>query len=232
MADTQQSDWSWRLPSLLQSVCSLIILAGVFFMPESPRWLCNKDRHSEALAIFERLVEAVHDRFPGTKIGRSCLNITHPESIDDDAVRAAVAGIRAALPHAALAFERPDGVAFDPHYPNREPWLDRALWSVPVEDTLDTLGQVSKILALDPARIPPPGILVDPPEDIRLAQEQFFAAVRGALAEQTTERGFFNFRGSSTDASSCFSPEVAERLRAVKSAVDPAGVIRSNRPTG
>ena len=33
------------------------------------------------------LVEAVHDRFPGTKIGRSCLNITHPESIDDDAVR-------------------------------------------------------------------------------------------------------------------------------------------------
>ena len=54
MADTQQSDWSWRLPSLLQSVCSLIILAGVFFMPESPRWLCNKDRHSEALAIFAK----------------------------------------------------------------------------------------------------------------------------------------------------------------------------------
>lgn len=33
------------------------------------------------------LIEAVHHRFPGTKIGRSCLNITHPESIDDDAVR-------------------------------------------------------------------------------------------------------------------------------------------------
>src|SRR5919109_955806 len=33
------------------------------------------------------LVEAVHDRFPGTKIGRSCLNITDPASIDDDAVR-------------------------------------------------------------------------------------------------------------------------------------------------
>ena len=33
------------------------------------------------------LVEAVHDRFPGTKIGRSCLNITKPELIDDDAVR-------------------------------------------------------------------------------------------------------------------------------------------------
>jgi Domain of unknown function (DU1801) len=33
------------------------------------------------------LVEAVHDRFPGTKIGRSCLNITKPELVDDDAVR-------------------------------------------------------------------------------------------------------------------------------------------------
>lgn len=62
--------------------------------------------------------------------------------------------------------------------------------------------------------------------------EAGFAAVRGALAEQTTDRGFFNFRGSSTDASSCFSPEVAERLRAVKSSADPRGVIRSNRPTG
>jgi hypothetical protein len=33
------------------------------------------------------LVEAIHDRFPGTKIGRSCLNITKPELVDDDAVR-------------------------------------------------------------------------------------------------------------------------------------------------
>jgi hypothetical protein len=33
------------------------------------------------------LIEAVHDRFPGTKIGRSCLNITKPELVDDDAVR-------------------------------------------------------------------------------------------------------------------------------------------------
>jgi len=32
-------------------------------------------------------LEAIHDRFPGTKIGRSCLNITDPASIDDDAVR-------------------------------------------------------------------------------------------------------------------------------------------------
>jgi hypothetical protein len=33
------------------------------------------------------LVERVADRFPGTKTGRSCLNIRRPERVDDDAVR-------------------------------------------------------------------------------------------------------------------------------------------------
>jgi hypothetical protein len=33
------------------------------------------------------LVEAVHDRFPGTTIGRSCLNIKDPTTISDEAVR-------------------------------------------------------------------------------------------------------------------------------------------------
>lgn len=33
------------------------------------------------------LVETLHDRFLGTKIGRSCINITKPELIEDAAVR-------------------------------------------------------------------------------------------------------------------------------------------------
>jgi len=33
------------------------------------------------------LIEEVHDQFPGTKIGRSCINITKPGLIGDDAVR-------------------------------------------------------------------------------------------------------------------------------------------------
>lgn len=32
------------------------------------------------------LVDAMSDRFPGTKHGKSCLNITKPDAIDDDAV--------------------------------------------------------------------------------------------------------------------------------------------------
>ncbi|KAI9371061.1 general substrate transporter [Aspergillus egyptiacus] len=45
------SDWSWRLPSLLQAICTVVILIGVPWMPESPRWLIYKDRHEEALDI-------------------------------------------------------------------------------------------------------------------------------------------------------------------------------------
>jgi hypothetical protein len=33
------------------------------------------------------LVEAVSDRFPGASMGRSCLNISKPELVDDEAVR-------------------------------------------------------------------------------------------------------------------------------------------------
>ena len=32
-------------------------------------------------------MESIRDRFPGMKIGRSCINITKPEQVDDDAVR-------------------------------------------------------------------------------------------------------------------------------------------------
>lgn len=59
------------------------------------RWfslgLANRKGYISLFSMGQRaggyLVEAVHDRFPGTKIGRSCLNITNPEAIDDDAVR-------------------------------------------------------------------------------------------------------------------------------------------------
>ncbi|PGH09401.1 hypothetical protein AJ79_05713 [Helicocarpus griseus UAMH5409] len=46
-----QSDWSWRLPSILQAAPSLFQVVFVFFIPESPRWLVSKDRSEEALAI-------------------------------------------------------------------------------------------------------------------------------------------------------------------------------------
>lgn len=45
------NDWSWRLPSLLQICPSLLQIATVFLLPESPRWLASKDRDEEAYAI-------------------------------------------------------------------------------------------------------------------------------------------------------------------------------------
>jgi hypothetical protein len=45
------SDWCWRLPSILQAAPSVIQVIFVWFVPESPRWLISKDRSEEALAI-------------------------------------------------------------------------------------------------------------------------------------------------------------------------------------
>lgn len=45
------NDWSWRLPSFLQALPSLLQLAFAFTVPESPRWLISKDRQEEALSI-------------------------------------------------------------------------------------------------------------------------------------------------------------------------------------
>lgn len=46
-----ETDWSWRVPALTQAFPSIIQLAFIFFIPESPRWLIAKERNEEALNI-------------------------------------------------------------------------------------------------------------------------------------------------------------------------------------
>lgn len=48
------SSWSWRLPSLLQGIPSLLQLVLSLFAPESPRWLVFKDRHEEAINMLAK----------------------------------------------------------------------------------------------------------------------------------------------------------------------------------
>ncbi|KAF4450124.1 hypothetical protein F53441_6723 [Fusarium austroafricanum] len=46
-----KNNWSWRIPSLLQIVPSLLQIATVFLLPESPRYLVSRDREEEAAQI-------------------------------------------------------------------------------------------------------------------------------------------------------------------------------------
>ncbi|KAK6837987.1 phosphoribosylaminoimidazole carboxylase [Apiospora arundinis] len=49
-----KGDWSWRLPSLLQVVPSVMQICTVFLLPESPRYLVSKDKDDEAFAILTK----------------------------------------------------------------------------------------------------------------------------------------------------------------------------------
>jgi len=45
------SDWCWRIPAITQALPSVIQLAFIWFIPESPRWLISKERNEEALQM-------------------------------------------------------------------------------------------------------------------------------------------------------------------------------------
>ncbi|GAA6016806.1 hypothetical protein JCM10207_003258 [Rhodosporidiobolus poonsookiae] len=48
------SNWAWRLPALLQGLASLIQAIFLWWVPESPRWLCAQGRTEEAHAILAK----------------------------------------------------------------------------------------------------------------------------------------------------------------------------------
>ncbi|KAF8968146.1 general substrate transporter [Flammula alnicola] len=45
------SQWSWRVPTLVQALCPVVQIITVWFMPESPRWLVSKGMESRAAAV-------------------------------------------------------------------------------------------------------------------------------------------------------------------------------------
>lgn len=48
------NEWSWRSITFIQIVPSLIQIGGIWFLPESPRYLVNKDRSDEALEVLAK----------------------------------------------------------------------------------------------------------------------------------------------------------------------------------
>ncbi|KAH0428192.1 hexose carrier protein [Colletotrichum camelliae] len=47
--------FSWRFPLAFQCVPGIILISGVYFLQESPRWLMERDRHEEARASLNKL---------------------------------------------------------------------------------------------------------------------------------------------------------------------------------
>ena len=53
----------WRFPIAFQAAFALVLLAGVFFIPESPRWLVKKGMSDQARSVIARLRDVPEDDF-------------------------------------------------------------------------------------------------------------------------------------------------------------------------
>jgi MFS family permease len=47
--------WAWRLPFLIQMLPAIIMCSGIFMLPYSPRWLCQKGRVEESLQTLAKI---------------------------------------------------------------------------------------------------------------------------------------------------------------------------------
>ncbi|KAJ4244004.1 hypothetical protein NW762_014617 [Fusarium torreyae] len=52
---TPGSDFAWRFPFAVASLWAIFLLTGSFYIPESPRFLVQRDEHEKALEILTRL---------------------------------------------------------------------------------------------------------------------------------------------------------------------------------
>ncbi|KAL4893683.1 general substrate transporter [Aspergillus ambiguus] len=50
-----KGEFQWRFQLAFQCLPAIIILVGIFWLPYSPRWLLEKERDDEALAVIKRL---------------------------------------------------------------------------------------------------------------------------------------------------------------------------------
>ncbi|KAG8730013.1 hypothetical protein FRC12_020561, partial [Ceratobasidium sp. 428] len=56
----KNSSAQWRAPIALQIVFALVMILGIGFLPDSPRWLVNQGRHAEAVAVISALEDKPH----------------------------------------------------------------------------------------------------------------------------------------------------------------------------
>lgn len=51
----EPGETAWRIPVGIQALMPTLQLLGVFTLPESPRWLCSKDRGAGAMKILAKV---------------------------------------------------------------------------------------------------------------------------------------------------------------------------------
>ncbi|KAI7885708.1 general substrate transporter [Lichtheimia hyalospora FSU 10163] len=56
-----ENHWSWRGPLLMQPLFAAILVAGTFFLPESPRYLIKKEQNDKAINV----LSIIHDKSCG-----------------------------------------------------------------------------------------------------------------------------------------------------------------------
>lgn len=49
------NDLTWRFPIAFQIIFGIILIVGIWFLPESPRWLITQDRHEDAIDVIAAL---------------------------------------------------------------------------------------------------------------------------------------------------------------------------------
>lgn len=60
-ATSANPSFAWRFPLCLQVLSPLLLLAGSYWLPRSPRWLISKGRMDEAMGVIRRLRESADD---------------------------------------------------------------------------------------------------------------------------------------------------------------------------
>lgn len=72
MSFTQPSSVSWRFTLIFPVFLSILVCTFIFTLPESPRWLCKKDRWEEGREILSLVYDEEHD---GEAVNKEIQNI-------------------------------------------------------------------------------------------------------------------------------------------------------------
>jgi hypothetical protein len=71
---------AWRVPVGLQALMPTLQLIGIFTLPESPRWLCSKDKGSEAMEILVKVC-LFQQAFPALFLSPEALHTNRMQNI-------------------------------------------------------------------------------------------------------------------------------------------------------